>query len=77
MALQVLRWLFTLAKDTQPEAKVVVGAAGSFHSDFSLCKHILPCTTLNKGWWTGRLFEWMTDMPYFWTWQLINNIRQA
>lgn len=35
MALQVLRWLFALTKDTQPEAKVVVGAAGSFHSAFS------------------------------------------
>lgn len=61
MVLQVLRGLFTLAKESKPEAKVVVAAAGSFHSGFSLCKHILPFTTPDKGWWTGPLFEWMPD----------------
>lgn len=36
-------------EQSQPEAKVVVAAAGAFHSGFLLCKHFLPCTKLDKG----------------------------
>lgn len=34
MLLEVLWMMFTLAKESQPEAKVVFAAAWSFHSDF-------------------------------------------
>lgn len=45
----------------QSEVKAVVASVGSFHSGFWLCKHTLSGTTLDKGWWTDRLFQWMTQ----------------
>lgn len=47
-----------------------------FSFSFSHFANTLPCTTLNKGWWTARLFEWMTLLLAV-NMETINNISPA